>query len=153
MSRGDCSALPSSQSETSRPSIFTSCLIFPPAKETKVGNTSVVPAMPADSVPGAMVPGHQARVGSRTPPSSVQPLLPRNGPDTPPALPLDAHGPLSLVNSTSVFSASFSSFKAPNTCPTLQSTSSTQSPYTPFLDLPAKSGCGYSGTCMAVWGR
>ena len=32
------------------------------------------------SLPGAILPGHQARVGSRTPPSHVLPLPPRNGP-------------------------------------------------------------------------
>ena len=99
----------------------------------------MVPATPSFCDPALIFPGHQAIVGTRTPPSSVQPLLPRSGPDTPPALPFEAHGPLSVVKRTSVFSSSFSRRSVSRICPTLQSTSSTQSPNVPIIDLPTKS--------------
>src|SRR5210317_547515 len=86
----------------STPSIFTSPRSRVPASETKVGNRSGVPEIASHLVPAATCPGHLTIVGSRTPPSRVQPLLPRSGPDTPPFLPFDAQGPLSDVKMTSV---------------------------------------------------
>ena len=137
-----------SQSETSRPSIFTSCLIFPPAKETNVGNTSVVPAMPADSVPGdgARPPGE---VGSRTR-LPARSLCCRATARHTAGFALGCPRAVIAGEQHERVFGELQFFKASNTCPMLQSTSSTQSPYTPFLDLPEKSGCGYSGTCMAV---
>jgi len=75
------------------------------------------------SVPAGILPGHQAMVGSRIPPSSVLPLKPRSGALTPRGVP-----PLSEVKITRVFSLNPSARTVSSTCPTLQSTSSTQSP-------------------------
>ena len=75
---------------------------MPPAIATQVGNRSIVPATASLTLFGAILPGHQARVGSRTPPSQVLPLPPRSGLALPPSAPLTSHGPLSLVKTTSV---------------------------------------------------
>ena len=69
----------------------------------------MVPATASLVLFGAILPGHQAIVGTRTPPSQVLPLPPRSGFALPPSAPLMSHGPLSLVKITSVFSCSFSS--------------------------------------------
>jgi hypothetical protein len=102
---------------------------------------------------GAILPGHQAMVGTRTPPSQVLPLPPRSGPALPPSAPLMSQGPLSLVKTTSVFRSSFSSRSVSSTRPTLQSTSSTQSPKRPFCDLPRNFLAGMMGVCTAVCGK
>ena len=54
------------------------------------------------AVPAGILPGHQAMVGSRMPPSHVLPLNPRNGAFTARGVP-----PLSEVKITSVFRSSF----------------------------------------------
>ena len=89
---------------------------------------SMFPVTASHVLPGAMWPGHQAIVGSRTPPSKVPPLPPRNGPASPPFLPCVSQGPLSLVNTTSVFSVSFNSRSVSSVWPVLASASSIQSP-------------------------
>src|SRR4051794_18203630 len=109
--------------QRSLPSILRSVGTSPPAILTKVGNTSRLAVMAAQVEPAGTLSGHQARVGSRTPPSNVDALLPRNGPLSAALVP-----PLSEVNSTSVLPSSFSSRSVSSTLPTLQSTSSTQSP-------------------------
>lgn len=65
------------------------------------------------------VPGHQATVGARMPPSQVVPFRPRKGAFTEPLEP-----PLSEVKTTRVSSASPNSRTASRIAPTLQSTSS-----------------------------
>src|SRR5258708_17900302 len=101
---------------------------MPPASLRRVGRKQVFPETAGNTVRAAVLPGHHARDGWRTPPSRVLHFPPRNGPAVPPSLPFTSHGPLSLLNITSVFSASFSSRSVSNTRPVLQSTSSTQSP-------------------------
>src|SRR4051812_49566053 len=124
----------------SLPSILLSSGTVPPARPTSVGSTSISLTGVSQTDPAAILPGHQTTVGSRMPPSRVEPFPPRNGPATPPFLPCANHGPLSLVNKTSVFRSSFNSFRVRRTRPALQSTSSTQSPYLPLADLPANCG-------------
>ena len=109
---------------------------MPPANFTHVGNRSIVPATAPQVVPGLMCPGHQAMVGTRTPPSQVLPLLPRSGPAVVASPTTLTQGPLSLVKITNVLSASLSRRSVSSTTPTLQSTSSTQSPNFPLLLLP-----------------
>ena len=113
----------------------------------------MVPATVSVDVPGAIRPGHQAMVGSRMPPSQVLPLAPRNGAALPPSLPFTAQGPLSLVKMTSVRWSSFRSRNVSSTRPTLQSTSSTQSPKRPLADLPAKAAPGWMGVWTALCAR
>src|SRR5689334_4140205 len=93
---------------------------LPPARVTKVGSRSIVPATALLTLFGAILPGHHASVGTRTPPSQVLPLPPRRGKALPPSAPLTSHGPLSLLKTTSVFSANFSSRRVSRTRPTLQ---------------------------------
>jgi len=119
----------------SRPSITGSAGSLPPATATKVGKRSMVPATASLALLGAILPGHQAIVGTRTPPSHVLPLPARSGFALPPSAPFTSHGPLSLVKITSVRSVNFNSRRVSNTCPTLQSTSSTQSPNRPLAEL------------------
>ena len=96
------------------------------------------------------VPGIQTMAGTRNPPSHGLPLLPRSSPAEPPSDPTQPQGPLSLVNVTKVFSASPSRRSAATISPTLQSISSTTSPYRPRLLPPARSGVTISGVCGAV---
>ncbi len=77
---------------------------LPAGQSTKVGSMSIMPVISSVAVPAGILPGHQAIVGSRMPPSHVLPLKPRSGALTARGVP-----PLSEVNSTSVRSASFSS--------------------------------------------
>ena len=112
----------------SLPSITRSAGGWPPANFTRVGSTSISLITASQEAPGAILPGHQAMVGSRTPPSQVEVLPPRKGPATPPFGPSLRHGPLSLVKSTRVRASSFSARSVSSTRPVLQSTSSTQSP-------------------------
>ena len=119
----------------------------------QVGSTSMVPATAPHTLPGAILPGHHASVGTRTPPSQVVPLPPRKGPALPPSGPLMSQGPLSLVKMTSVFVSSCSSRSVSNTRPTLASTSCTQSPKRPFCELPWKALPGWMGVCTAVCGK
>ncbi len=93
---------PNKSGEMSRPSMTGSEGTVPPASVTNVGRRSIVPATASQTLPGAILPGHQARVGTRTPPSHVLPLPPRNGPALPPSAPLMSQGPLSLLKTTSV---------------------------------------------------
>src|SRR5688572_33368444 len=118
-----------------RPSIVGSVGTVPPASATNVGSQSMFPATASHVAPAGTRPGHHAIVGTRTPPSKVEPLPPRSGPASPPSLPLLSQGPLSLEKRTSVLPSSFSSRSSSSTRPTLQSSSSTQSPYRPFFDL------------------
>ena len=67
-----------------------------------MANRSVVQPSSAEVVPAGILPGHQAIVGSRMPPSQVLPLPPRSRPAEPPCWLLISHGPLSLVKNTSV---------------------------------------------------
>ena len=70
---------PNSTGDRSRPSITGSAGTLPPARATKVGSTSIVPATTSLLLLGAIFPGHHTRVGLRTPPSQVLPLPPRSG--------------------------------------------------------------------------
>ena len=92
-------------------------------------------------------------VGTRTPPSQVLPLPARSGFALPPSAPFTSQGPLSEVNTTSVFSASFSSRSVSSTRPTLQSTSSTQSPNRPLADFPRNFSPAWIGVWTALCGR
>ena len=67
-------------------------------------------------VPAGILPGHQAMVGTRIPPSHVLPLFPRSGVFTERGVP-----PLSEVKMTTVFSSCFKSRKAWSTRPTARS--------------------------------
>src|SRR4051794_34415700 len=110
------------------PSILLSVGVLPPASFTNVGRKSMLPTTASQALLAAILPGHQAIVGSRTPPSQVLPLPPRSGPASPPSFPCVSQGPLSLLKTTNVLLLSFKSRKASSTLPTLQSTSSTQAP-------------------------
>lgn len=136
----------------SRPSIMAAAGTSPPASDTNVGNRSIVPANASHSLPAGTRPGHQAIVGTRTPPSHVLPFDPRSGPAEPPSTPFTVQGPLSLVKITSVFSASPSLRIVSRIRPTLQSTSCTQSPNRPLSLVPRNRSPGKIGTCTAVWG-
>ena len=59
-----------------------------------------------------------------------------NGPGDPPSCLHKSHGPLSDVKITNVFLSNPSDFNVCKICPTLQSSSSTVSPYLPLADLP-----------------
>ena len=87
--------------------------------------------------------------GSRMPPSQVDPLPSRNRPADPPASPCVSHGPLSLVKKTNVFRSRPSCRSASSTRPTLQSISSTTSPYRPRRLWPRNLPEANSGT----WGK
>src|SRR4051794_2999453 len=91
--------------------------------------------------------------GSRMPPSQVLALPERNRPAEPPFSLWISDGPLSLENTVSVSSARPSSFRVLRISPTLQSISSTTSPYGPRLLLPANFGLGWIGTCGMVYGK
>ena len=106
-------------SETSRPSKIRSCGASPPLSFAKVGRRSMVVAISSETEPPGTVPGHQATVGSRIPPSQVVPFRPRRGAFTDPREP-----PLSEVKITSVSSAIPNSRTVSRIMPTLQSTSS-----------------------------
>ena len=73
----------------------------------------MVPATASLVLFGAIVPGQRAIVGTRTPPSQVVPLPARSGFALPPSAPLISYGPLSLVNTTRVFSDNFRFVAAP----------------------------------------
>ena len=137
----------------SRPSMTGVAGTVPPASETNVGRRSIVAATASLTEPAGTWPGHQARVGTRTPPSQVEPLPPRSGPALPPSVPLMSHGPLSEVKTTSVSLSSPCARKVSSTWPTLQSTSSTQSPKRPFWDLPANAAPGQIGVWTALWAK
>src|SRR5690348_10729438 len=107
----------------SLPSMRRSAGTDPPASFTNVGSTSRLAVTASQVAPAGILPGHQAIVGSRMPPSNVLALNPRNG-----ALLAARVPPLSDVNNTSVRPSSFNSRSLSTTRPTLQSTSSTQSP-------------------------
>ena len=47
-----------------------------PAQSASVGRRSIAPAIWGTLVPGLTWPGHRTRQGTRTPPSSVEPLRP-----------------------------------------------------------------------------
>ena len=132
----------------SLPSVLRSVGGVPPATVTNVGSTSMFPATASHTAPAGTFPGHHATVGSRIPPSQVVNLNPRSGVLSPRFVP-----PLSDVNRTSVSPSSFSSRMVSRTRPTDQSSSSTQSPYTPFLDLPRNASPGWYGLWTAVCGR
>jgi hypothetical protein len=90
------------------------------ASSPKVGSQSMWAVMAFVSEPAATLPGHQAMVQTRMPPSRVLPLLPRSGVLSAPWL---TGPPLSLVKMTSVLLSSFSSRSVSSTWPTDQSTS------------------------------
>ena len=58
----------------SLPSILRSAGTSPPASFTSVGSTSISLIGASQAVPAAILPGHQAIVGSRMPPSQVRAL-------------------------------------------------------------------------------
>ena len=120
--------MPSSSGDKSTPSIGRSSGGFAPARARAVWNRSRLHASARSTRPARIFPGHHAMQGTRMPPSQVLPFPSRSSPADPPAGPWVSHGPLSLVKTTSVFSASVSSRSAASICPTLQSSSSTTSP-------------------------
>ena len=73
-----------------------------------------------------MRPGQRMMQGTRSPPSSVLALMPRQGALLPPSVPL--REPLSLVKTTSVLSASPRRSSASISTPVLQSMQATAPP-------------------------
>ncbi len=109
--------------------------------------------MNASVTPGAIRPGQENIAGTRGPPSQPVPFSPRNGPAEPPNSLNMHHGPLSLVNRISVFSRSPCSSRQRTISPIDQSSSSTTSPYSPALLLPANGGAVNRGTCGMLCAR
>jgi hypothetical protein len=54
------------------------------------------------SIRGKIIPGHDTKPGSRTPPSHTEPLPSRKGPADPPSRWWFVQGPLSLLKKTMV---------------------------------------------------
>src|SRR5436309_14475163 len=131
----------------STPSIVRSEGIGAPARLRQVLNKSIEQASSWVVTAGLIFPGHQAMPGSRIPPSQALPLPSNKGPAEPPTSPLFSQGPLSLVKKTKVFPASFSRRSVSNTLPTLQSSSSTTSPYSPRGLVPLNFVEANNGTC------
>src|SRR6266850_4972092 len=118
---------------------------FPRARH--VLRRSIEQANSRVTIPPLILPGHQAIAGSLMPPSQVLPLPSNNSPADPPAICLLSHGPLSLVKNKKVLEASLSRRKASITRPTLQSSSSTTSPYKPRALVPLNFPEANNGTC------
>src|SRR5688572_1166359 len=94
------------------------------ASSAKVGRKSQKAPAYAEVLPAFTLPGHQAIIGSRIPPSYRSLFIPRSEPlllkysgSFPPSL----CGPLSLEKSTNVFLSIFSSRNFCNTSPTYAS--------------------------------
>ena len=98
--------------------------------------------------PAGSVPGIQAIVGSRMPPSKDVPLPSRNPPLDPAWSPYDSQGPLSPVKITNVRPVAPASRTAFRTRPTLSSISIMTSPYKPAPLRPSNSSDTNNGT----WG-
>lgn len=81
--------------------------------------------------PGWIVPGHQAILGTRIPPSQNEALPPLNGPVDPPSTHISTCGPWSDTKKTKVLVSRCRERSAPNTSPTNQDISFTLSPYNP----------------------
>ena len=80
------------------------------ARQVQAGREQVELAGQVQGVrPGVIVPGHQARHGTRMPPSQVEPFPSRSRPAEPPCNFWISQGPLSLVKTTRVDSANPSS--------------------------------------------
>jgi len=74
---GQSAAFPRSNGEMSRPSSGLSPTRLMPAKAVSVGNRSMAPVISFTTVPGRIPPAGQRRKNTeRTPPSSVEPLMP-----------------------------------------------------------------------------
>ncbi len=100
---------------------------------------SIIEVMASVEVLAGIVPGHQASVQVRMPPSNVCPLPPRSGPLLDPCR---RAPPLSEVKITSVRFSMPNARTVSSSSPTLESTSSTQSPSRPLGEPPMNRGAG-----------
>src|SRR5271169_634916 len=91
-----------------------------PAAATKVGNQSSPETIPFSTLPAGTWPGQRTIAGTRKPPSRPVPLPPANG-VCPPSGQVKFSAPLSVVNTTMVFSSSPLFFRYAITEPTISS--------------------------------
>ena len=125
----------------------------PPATAANVGKKSSDITGSSIFVPALICPGQRMHIGTRMPPSNSEPLRPRS---LPLLAPVNVWPPLSLVNTTSVFSAKPAACSACSTLPTLSSNALTRPAYlrrfngVMWASLARSSSLACNGPCGAV---